>query len=74
MNNSALQYGLEISEEKSKVLQVRGREKTEKVGNFEVVKEVKYLGIKVEGRARDIFQFEKEDVIQKAQIKSAQIK
>ena len=74
LKNSALQYGLEISEEKSKVLQVRGRERPEKVGNFEVVKEVKYLGVKVGGRGRNIFQKEKVEVIQKAQIKAAQIK
>ena len=74
LRNSALEYGLEISEEKSKVLQIRGREKPEKVGNFEVVKEVKYLGIKVGGRGRYIFKLEREDVIKKAQIKAAQIK
>ena len=35
---------------------------------------MKYLGVKVGGRGRNIFQWEKEDVIQKAQIKAAQIK
>ena len=74
LKNSALQYGLEISEEKSKVLQVRGRDRPEKERNYEVVKEVKYLGVKVGGRGRNIYQMEKEDVIQKAQIKVAQIK
>ena len=34
---SAKEYGLEINEEKSKVLQIRGRNKPDKVGNFEVV-------------------------------------
>ena len=74
LRQSALQYGLEISEEKSKVLQVRGREKLKKVENFEVVKEHKYLGIKVGGYGRDIFKYERENVIGKAQAKSAQIK
>ena len=64
LKQSALQYGLEISEEKSKVLQVRGREKPRRVGNFEVVEEVKYLGVKVGGRGRNIFQKEKNYVIQ----------
>ena len=65
LRNSAREYGLEISEEKSKVLQVRGREKPETVGNFEVVKEVKYLGLKVGGYGRDIFKYEREDTIKK---------
>ena len=38
------------------------------------MKEVKYLGIKVGGRGRDIFKLEREDVIRKAQMKAAQIK
>ena len=59
---------------KSKVLQVRGREKLETVGNFEGVKEVKYLGLKVGGYGRDIFKYEREDVVRKAQEKAAQIK
>ena len=53
---------------------VRGRERPRKVGNFEVVEEVKYLGVKVGGRGRNIFQKEKDAVIQKAQIKAAQLK
>merc|ERR1711888_417863 len=74
LKQSALKYGLEISEEKSKVLQVRGREKPRRVGNFEVVEEVKYLRVKVGGRGRNIFQKEKNEVIQKAQIKAAELK
>ena len=35
LRDSALEYGLEISQEKSKVLQVRGREIPEYVGNIE---------------------------------------
>ena len=69
LRQSVLKYGLEISEEKSKVLQVRGREKPRKVGNFEVVEEVKYLGVKVGGRGRNIFQKEKKDMIKKPRSK-----
>ena len=57
LRNSAREYGLEISEEKSKVLQMRGREKPKTVGNFEVVKKVKYLGIQVGGYGKDIFKY-----------------
>ena len=56
------------------MLQVRGREKPRKVGNFEVVDEVKYLGVKVGGVGRNIFQREKKFVVQKAQVKVAQLK
>merc|ERR1711888_92038 len=72
--NSARKYGLEISEEKSKVLQIRGKEKPKTVGNFEIVKKVKYLGVLVGGYGRDIFKYERERVIEKAQKKAAQIK
>ena len=58
----------------SKLLQVRETDKPRRVGNFEVVEEVKYLGVKVGGRGRNIFQKEKNDVIQKAQFKAAQLK
>ena len=54
LKQSANQYGLEINEEKSKVLQIRGKDKPNKIGNFEVVEEVKYLGVKVRGRGRNI--------------------
>ena len=73
LKQSALQYGLEICEEKSKVLQVRRKEKPRMVGNFEVVEEVKYLGVKVGGVGRNIYQREKKEVIQKAQVKAAQL-
>ena len=44
------------------------------MGNFEVVKKVKYLGVLVGGYGRDIFKYERESVIEKAQKKAAQIK
>ena len=63
-----------LTRRKVKSYRLEEEKKTEKVGNFEIVKEVKYLGVKVGGRRRDIFQLEREEVIQKAQIKAAQIK
>ena len=74
LRKTAKEYGLEISEEKSKVLQVRGSEKPKTIGNFEVVKKVKYLGVLVGGYGRDIFKYERESIIEKAQKKAAQIK
>ena len=46
LRSSARKYGLEINEGKSKIIQVRGRQKPREICNFEVVKDVKYLGIK----------------------------
>ena len=74
MRKTAKEYGLEISEEKSKVIQIRGNEKPKTIGNFEVVKKVKYLGVLVGGYGRDIFKYERESIIEKAQKKAAQIK
>ena len=56
------------------MIQIRGSEKPKTVGGFEVVKKVKYLGVLVGGYGRDIFKYERESVIEKAQKKAAQIK
>ena len=53
-------YGLKLNESKTKVLHVRGSEKIEKIGDYTVEEEVKYLGVNLEGRGRDIFRAEKE--------------
>ena len=47
LRTSARKYGLEINEGKSKIIQIRGTQHPKEICNFEVVKEVKYLGIKV---------------------------
>ena len=54
-------------------MQIRGKEKPKTVGNFEVVEEVKYLGVKVGGRGRNIFQNERKCILQKANMKAAQL-
>ena len=38
-----------------------------------MVEELTYLGVKVGGRGRDIFQKEKKDILQKANMKAAQL-
>ena len=65
LKTTAREYGLEISKEKSKVIQIRGSEKPRTVGGFEVVKQIKYLGVMVGGYGRDIFKYERESVIKK---------
>ena len=41
--------------------------------NFEVVEELKYVGVKGGGRGRNIFQIEKKEIVKKANIKAAQL-
>ena len=62
---SAGKYGLILNEQNTKLLHVRGSEKVEKVGEYSV-EEVKYLGIQLGGRGRDIFRAVKRLWLQKA--------
>merc|ERR1711913_240800 len=70
--------GLEINLEKTKIMRVRGPEIGDRVGELEVVKETKYLGVQVGGRGRNIFEMENKKLIDKAEEKAntliAQIK
>ena len=58
LRNSAREYGLEINEGKSKIVQIRSQ-KPKEICSFEVVNEVKYLGVKLGERVRNIFREEK---------------
>ena len=62
--------GLELSEEKTKILRIRGPEVEGKIGRFNVEKEAKYLGIQIGGRGRNIFEVENKKWIQKAEKKA----
>ena len=62
-----------ISEEKTKIIKIRGPDKDEKIGKFKVEKETKYLGIQVGGRSRDIFAAENKIWIQKAEKKANEL-
>ena len=70
--------GLRINLEKTKIMKVRGPDIGDKVGEFEVVKDTRYLGIQVGGRGRNIFETENTKWIEKAEEKAnaliAQIK
>ena len=48
---------------------IRGPNTTEKIGDFEVEKEVKYLGIQLGGRGKDIFGAENKIWLEKAEKK-----
>merc|ERR1711895_292403 len=49
-------YGLEINREKTKIMQIRGPEEEINIGNYEMVKETKYLGVTLGGRGRNLFE------------------
>ena len=59
------EYSLKLNELKTKVLHVR-RIEVEKIGEYTVEEEVKYLGIQLEGKERDIFRAEKRLWLEKA--------
>ena len=68
--NKAMEYGLRVNENKSKILQVRGTERARRIGGLEVVENVKYLGVTLGGIGRDIFREERNNVIEKVQKKA----
>ena len=74
LKDTAKEYGLRVNEDKSKVLQVRGTERPRKVGSLEVVDRVKYLGITLGGVGRDIFRYEMENLLERAQKKAMTMK
>merc|ERR1711874_515734 len=65
--------GLELSEEKNRILRIRGPEIEGKIGKYKIENEAKYLGIQIGGKGRDIFQAENKIWIQKAEKKSNEI-
>merc|ERR1711874_522546 len=62
--------GLELSEEKTKILRIRVPKVEGKIGRFNIEKEARYLGIQVGGRGRNIFEAENKTWIQKAEKKA----
>ena len=71
---SAKKKGLEISEEKSKIILVGGQKQQEKIDNFEVVKSVKYLGVRLGGRGRNVFGKEKKLWVKNTQVHAARLR
>ena len=61
--------GLEINRDKTKIMRVRGPDIGDKVGELEVVKETKYLGVQIGGRGRNIFEKENKKLLEKAEEK-----
>merc|ERR1711909_58793 len=67
------EYGLEINEKKTKIMQIKGKEGKEKIKDYEMVKEAKYLGVTIGGRWRNIFEVENKNILDKAKKKVNQI-
>merc|ERR1711874_816920 len=65
--------GLELSEEKNRILRIRGPKIEGKIGKYKIENEAKYLGIQIGGKSRDIFQAENKLWIQKAEIKANEL-
>ena len=66
-------HGLTLNKKKTKILHVRGTEK-EKIGEYTVEDEVKYLGVYIGGgRGRDIFKAEKIIWLKKAKKKANEV-
>ena len=59
--------GLQINMEKTKIMKIKGPITDDKIGEIEVVKETKYLGIKIGGRYRNIFEKENKSLFGKAE-------
>ena len=57
---------LELNKEKTKILVVRGPQTT-KIRDYDVEKEIKYLGIQLGGKGKDIFAAENKIWLQKAE-------
>ena len=62
--------GLKLSLEKTKIMKIRGPDVGDKIGKYEVVKDVKYLGVQIGGRGRNIFEAENKKWIEKAEKKA----
>ena len=59
--------GLEISEEKTRILRIRGPKVEGYIGKYKIKDEAKYLGVQIGERGRDIFQAENRLWTQKAE-------
>ena len=70
LETAGKENGLELSEEKTKILRIRGPKIEGKIGRFNIEKEARYLGIQVGGRGRNIFEAENKIWIQKAEKKA----
>ena len=72
MIESGGKYGLNLNKLKTKIIQVRGKKNIKNIGEY-AVEVVQYLGIKIGGRGRNIFQAEKKIWLEKARKKANEL-
>merc|ERR1712055_368640 len=65
--------GLELNDEKTKILRIKGPGTSKKIGRFKVEKEAKYLGVMIGGRGRNIYEAENRIWLEKAEKKANSI-
>ena len=61
--------GLEINKDKTKIMRIRGPDGDNRIGDYEIVPETKYLGITIGGRGRHIFEKENKEFLTNAEKK-----
>merc|ERR1711942_339734 len=66
LSASGGEYGLQINEQKTKIMQIKGQDTHQQIGEYEMVTEAKYLGITIGGRWRDIFEKENKKLLSTA--------
>ena len=69
LNTIGGKYGLQINESKTKIMRMKGRNISEGIIGYETVTESKYLGIKIGGRGRNLFEKENKQSIEEAEKK-----
>ena len=57
--------GLMINKDKTKIMKIRGPDVEEIAGEYEIVKETKYLGIQIGGKGRNLFENENKKTLKK---------
>ena len=66
-------YVLRLNKLKTKIIQVRGKKELRKIDEYEIEEEVQYLGIKIGGRGRNIFQAENQTWLGKVENKANEL-
>ena len=66
-------YGLNLNKLKTKIIQVRGKKELRKIDEYEIEEEVQYLGIKIGGRGRNIFQAVNQTWLEKVEKKTNEL-
>merc|ERR1711909_126556 len=65
--------GLELNDEKTKILRIKGSGTSKKIGRFKIEEEAKYMGVMIGGRGRNIYEAENKVWLEKAEKKANSI-